>query len=222
MASGHGLVSAQNMMYTHTVTFYDGDGTLAATVDDAVDLAAFGIDGHPGTSQGAPVEAAFTADGRHAYISNYSMYGAGFGPEGSDSCTPDTGVDESFVYRVDTTTFAIDQVIAVGAVPKYVAVTPDGATVLVTNWCTWDLSIIDVATATEVARVPIGRYPRDRRGPGQPDRLRGGDGWERGHGGGPGLSLVRPSWRPSARARGTSSSRPTARRSTSPATTPGP
>lgn len=39
VASGHGLVSAQN------------DGTLAATSC---------------TSQGAPVEAAYTADGRHA------------------------------------------------------------------------------------------------------------------------------------------------------------
>ncbi|HMJ74880.1 MAG TPA: hypothetical protein VK507_02855, partial [Iamia sp.] len=78
VASGHGLVSAQNMMYTHTVTFYEGDGTLAATMADSVELADFGIDGHPGTSQGAPVEAAFTADGRHAYISNYSMYGTGF------------------------------------------------------------------------------------------------------------------------------------------------
>ena len=41
-----------------------------------------------------------------------------------------------------------------------VAVTPDDSTVLVTNWCTYDMSIIDAATATEVARVPIGRYPR--------------------------------------------------------------
>lgn len=160
VASGRGLVSAQNMMYRHTVTFYDGGGDLVATVPDAVDLGAFGIDGHPGTSDGAPVEAAYTADGRHAYVSNYAMYGEGFGPEGSDDCTPESGVDDSFVYRIDTTTFEIDQVIEVGAVPKYVAVSPDGATVLVTNWCTWDLSIIDVASATEVARLPIGRYPR--------------------------------------------------------------
>ena len=73
---------------------------------------------------------------------------------------PDSGYDDSFVYRIDTQTFAIDQVIGVGSVPKYVAVTPDDSTVLVTNWCTWDMSIIDAASATEVARVPIGRYPR--------------------------------------------------------------
>ena len=74
------------------------------------------------------------------------MYGAGFGPEGLDSCTPASGTDPSFVYRIDMRTKAIDQVIPVGAVPKYVAVTPDDKTVLVTNWCSWDLSVIDVAT----------------------------------------------------------------------------
>ena len=160
VASGDGLVSAQNMMYKHTMTVYESDGTLAATVPDSVELAEFGIEGHPGTSQGAPVETAFTSDGRFAYVSNYSMYGEGFGAEGQDSCTPDSGTDESFLYRVDTETFEIDQVIPVGAVPKYVAITPDDATVLVTNWCTYDLSIVDVPSATEVARIPIGRYPR--------------------------------------------------------------
>ncbi len=161
VASKQGVVIAQNMMYSHTVTAYNAaDGALLATIPDSVDLTAYGFAGHPGLSKGAPVEAAFTADGKHAYVSNYSMYGAGFGPEGDDGCTPRSGYDDSFVYRIDTTTFAIDQVIAVGSVPKYVAVTPDQTKVLVTNWCTYDMSIIDAASAKEVARVPIGAYPR--------------------------------------------------------------
>ncbi|MEO6317318.1 MAG: YncE family protein [Acidimicrobiales bacterium] len=160
VASPAGHVFAQNMMYTHTVTAYAPDGTLTATIDDSVDLRALGVPDHPGVSRGAPVEAAFTSDGRHAYVSNYSMYGAGFGPEGADSCAPDSGYDDSFTYRVDTETMAIDQVIQVGAVPEYVAVTPDDRKVLVTNWCTYDLSIIDVASGREEARVPIGPYPR--------------------------------------------------------------
>ena len=57
-------------------------GGSLATIPDSVDLATFGIDGHPGTSQGAPVEAAFTKDGRFAYVSNYSMYGVGLRPRG--------------------------------------------------------------------------------------------------------------------------------------------
>ena len=161
VASPAGVVVAQNMMYRHTVSAFGADGALLATVKDSVDLAKFGIKGHPGTTKGAPVEAAFTADGKHAWISNYSMYGAGYGPEGLDSCTAGDGTSPSTVYRVDTTTFAIDRVVEVGAVPKYVAVTPDDKTVLVTNWCTWDLSVIDIAKNKEVARIPLGgTYPR--------------------------------------------------------------
>ena len=161
VASPIGLVIAQNMMYTHSVTAY-----AAATAPSrrrsrtASTSRSFGIAGHPGVSQGAPVEAAFTSDGRYAYVSNYSMYGAGFGPEGHDTCSPESGYHDSYTYRIDTETLAIDQAIKVGAVPKYVAVTPDDATVLVTNWCTYDLSVIDAATAKEVRRIPIGRYPR--------------------------------------------------------------
>ncbi len=159
-ASSAGLVFAQNMMYTHTVTVYGTDGTLKATIPDSVDLSSFGISGHPGISRGAPVEAAFTHNGRYAYVSNYSMYGANWGPEGSDSCNGPSGYDPSYVYRIDTQKLAIDQVIAVGTVPKYVAVTPNDKYVLVSNWCSFDLSVIDRAAAREVHRIPIGRYPR--------------------------------------------------------------
>ena len=160
VASGRGLVFAQNMMYKHSITVYDAAGTLVKTIPDTVDLAAFGIPGHAGTSRGAPVEVAFTPDGTKAYVSNYSMYGAGFGPEGSDDCGPGNQTDASFVYRIDVATLVIDQVIGVGPVPKYVAVSPDGRFVVVTNWCGYDASIIDRATGTEVKRIPLGPYPR--------------------------------------------------------------
>jgi YVTN family beta-propeller protein len=161
VASPTGLVTAQNMMYTHTVSAFTPDGKLKGRINDSVDVSKFGIGGHRGTSKGAPVEAAFTHDGKHVYVSNYSMYGHGFGPEGLDSCTPATAPDKSFLYRIDTTTLKIDQVIPVGAVPKYVAVTPDNSKVLVTNWCSWTMSVIDVKTARLVATIPIGgAHPR--------------------------------------------------------------
>jgi YVTN family beta-propeller protein len=161
VASAQGLVFAQNMMYRHTVSAFRADGALLRTIPDAVELADFGIAGHPGTSRGAPVEMAFSPDGRQAWVSNYAMYGKGFGPEGLDTCTAGDGTETSFVYRVSTTTFAVEKVVAVGAVPKYVAVTPDGARVLVTNWCSADLSVIDAASAKEVARIPLrGQHPR--------------------------------------------------------------
>ncbi|MCU1453384.1 MAG: family beta-propeller repeat protein [Acidimicrobiales bacterium] len=161
VASGHGLVFAQNMMYRHSVTVYDAEGAQKATIPDSVDLRSFGFDQYPGSSyKGAPVEAAFTTDGRFGYVSNYSMYGPGVGPEGNDSCTKASHVDPSFVYRIDAQTLRIDQAIKVGAVPKYVAITPDQRHVLVSNWCTFDLSVIDVATHAEVQRIPLGPHPR--------------------------------------------------------------
>lgn len=161
VASGDGVVMAQNMIYNHSVTMFDAEGNHVATIPDSVDLAAFGITGYPpGTVQGGPVELAFSADRTKAYTSNYSMYGPGFSKEGHDTCSPGSDVDPSFVYRIDVARHAIDQVVAVGKVPKYVATTPDGKYVLVSNWCTYDLSVIDVAAGREVQRLPIGPYPR--------------------------------------------------------------
>jgi YVTN family beta-propeller protein len=161
VASVTGLVTAQNMMYRHTVSVFTPEGKLRQTIKDSVQLARFGIDGHPGTSRGAPVEAAFTHDGRHLYVSNYAMYGKRFGPEGRDTCNPTSAPDTSFLYRIDTTTMKIDEVIPVGAVPKYVAVTPDDSRVLVTNWCSWTMSVVDTKKASLAATIPIGgAYPR--------------------------------------------------------------
>ena len=160
-ASGTGLITAQNMMYRHTVTIYSARTMkLLKTIPDSVDLSKFGVKGHPGTSQGAPVEATFSPDGRYAYVSNYSMYGAGFGPEGSDSCVAGDGTDTSYVYRINLESFAIDDVYHVGAVPKVVKATPDGKYVLVANWCSWDLSVISTELGRAVQRIPIGPYPR--------------------------------------------------------------
>ncbi len=159
MASGAGLFFAQNMMYRHTITVYDGGFNLVETISDRVDLSAYGIDGYEGTHQGAPVEAVFTSTGNYAYVSNYQMYGSGFNRPGTDGCNLGNW-DDSFLYRVDTATLQIDQVIPVGAVPKFLAITPDDSYVLVTNWCSFDMSVIDTATAEEVTRVELGRHPR--------------------------------------------------------------
>jgi YVTN family beta-propeller protein len=149
------------MMYRHTITVYDARKLkLVKTIPDSVHLARLGYPQFAGVVRGAPVEAAFSPDGRYAYVSNYSMYGAGFGPEGSDSCTPSSGYDRSFVYRVDMHRLVVDRAYRVGEVPKVVAVTPDGRYVLVSNWCSWDLSVVSTRTGQELRRIPIGPYPR--------------------------------------------------------------
>ena len=94
-----------------------------------MNLAKLGIARRHG--QGGAGGGGVLADGRYGYVSNYSMYGAGFGPEGSDSCTPSSGTSRSFVYRIDMKTLAVDRAYRVGAVPKVVAVTPDDRFVLV-------------------------------------------------------------------------------------------
>jgi YVTN family beta-propeller protein len=159
VASGDGLYAAQNMMYRHTVTVYDRDFELVATIPDSVVLSEFGHEGFEGEYRGAPVEAAFTSTAEHLYVSNYEMYGAGVRSGAGDSCRPGQWPD-SFVYRIDTGSLEIDQVIAVGSVPKYLAVTPDDRLLVVSNWCSYDLSIVDLEQGVEIARVDVGRYPR--------------------------------------------------------------
>lgn len=160
-ASGTGLVFAQNMMYRHSVTVYDARRLrLKATIPDTVRLSRLGYPRYAGTQRGAPVEAAFSPDHRYAYVSNYSMYGAGFGPEGTDECSPASGYDRSFVYRIPLDTLRIDRAYRVGPVPKVVATSRDGKYVLASNWCGYDLSVISVKRGRQVRSIPIGPYPR--------------------------------------------------------------
>ena len=54
-SSGTGFVTAQNMMYRHSVTVYNARTMkLVKTIPDSVDLGKLGWGGHPGISQGAP------------------------------------------------------------------------------------------------------------------------------------------------------------------------
>jgi YVTN family beta-propeller protein len=161
MASGHGLMIANNMMYSHSSTVFDSTTReQIAVLDDAVDLSDFGVEGHPGISEGSPVEAVWTADGRYAYVSQYTMYGQNFGVEGFDACTRDSGVGPSYLYRFDAEEMAWDQVIKVGAVPKYLEITPDQTTILVSNWCDATISVVDVEKAEQTKVIDVNESPR--------------------------------------------------------------
>jgi YVTN family beta-propeller protein len=158
--SGDDLFFAQNMMYSHTITIYDRDYHLVKTISDAVKLSDFGYPQYKGTQKGAPVEAAFSQGGQVAWVSNYQMYGANFTSSADDNCSPSSNNDPSFLYRISTGTLAIDHVIQVGSVPKFVASTPNNRYVLVSNWCSWDLSVVDTQKNKEVRRIQLGPYPR--------------------------------------------------------------
>ncbi|MBU6213798.1 MAG: YncE family protein [Actinomycetales bacterium] len=161
VATGNGLVIAANMMYRHTITVFSSKGTVAATIPDTVDLRAFGHrDAPAGKVRGAPVETAISPDGKHAWVSNYAMYGKGFSREGKDNCPGRNSLSRSYVYRVDLATKKIDGVVQVGKTPKYLATTPDGRRLLVANWCSYDLSVVDIASMRQVASVRLGPHPR--------------------------------------------------------------
>lgn len=161
LASDSGLVSAHNMMYRHSVTIYDANkAELIATVPDTVVLSDFGFKKYSGPYKGAPVEGAFSPDGKYLYFTNYSMYGKGFTKEGHDTCSPASGYDTSFLSRVNLEGRKIDAVYQVGSVPKVVAVTPDNKYILVSNWCSYTVTVISVESGKTVKSIKIGRYPR--------------------------------------------------------------
>ena len=160
-ASQTGLVSAHNMMYSHSVSIFDSESLeLVRNVKDTVDFASLGISGFSGVHKGSPVEGAYSPDGKYLYFTNYAMYGKGFTKEGTDKCSPADGYDKSYLSRLDLETLKIDAVYPVGSVPKVVKVTPDNKYILVSNWCSYTLSVISVEKEKVVKTIKIGRYPR--------------------------------------------------------------
>ena len=160
-SSGNGLVSAHNMMYNHSVTIYDANTfELLKTVSDSVQLSKFGYSKYSSMYKGAPVEGSYSPDGKYLYVTNYAMYGKGYTREGHDTCSPASHYDTSFLYRINLANYEIDNVYPVGSVPKVVEATPDNKYVLVSNWCSYDLKVISVASQKVVKTIKIGRYPR--------------------------------------------------------------
>ena len=160
-ASNNGLVSAHNMMYRHSVTIYDAETLeLKNTVADSVQLSKFGYSKYSGIYKGAPVEGAYSPDGKYLYFTNYAMYGKGFNKEGHDTCSPASGFDTSYLSRINLEKNQIDAVYPVGSVPKVVKVSPDNKYILVSNWCSYTVTIISVETQKTVKSIKIGRYPR--------------------------------------------------------------
>ena len=160
-ASEHGLVLANNMIYSHSITVYDSrTHKLLKRLPDSIDLSKYGFAEHKGISRGGPVEAAWTKDAKYAYVSNYVMSGPGFQGYATDECSPKSGFDRGFVYRFNATTMKWDQAIEVGAVPKFVAITPDQKKVVISNWCDFTISIIDRAKAKQVKVIKLAAQPR--------------------------------------------------------------
>ncbi|MEM7510245.1 MAG: beta-propeller fold lactonase family protein [Bacteroidota bacterium] len=157
---GNGMFFAQNMMYTHTITVLDRNLALQKTISDQVRPADHGFEEYPDLLKGSPVEAAVSVDNEYVFVSNFSMEGPEFDNPGSDDCSTSSSYDPSFVYKINRRNFKIDEIYKVGSTPKYLATSPDGKYLLVSNWCEGRVSIIDLQKEEEVKRVYVGRYPR--------------------------------------------------------------
>ncbi len=150
-------------MYRHTVTVYDRTYQKIATIKDGLNPADFGFKAYDFKVKGGPVECAFSHGGKYAWVSNYSISGGDstqFVHPGCDNCSGTGKYDSSFLYKVDVATQKIVAVVQVGAVPKYVATSPDDKWVLVTNWSSGDLSIVDANQNKEIKRIKLGTFPR--------------------------------------------------------------
>ena len=158
--SGNGYFFAQNMMYRHSITVYDRHFNLVRTISDKVRLAQLGHPGYAGSHRGAPVEVAFSPDASYAWVSNYQMEGPGFDHPGSDKCKISPDYDKGFVYKIDLASLQIRAAVKVGCVPKYLATTHDGRYLLVSNWCSGDVSLVQAHAHEIRATVKVGAYPR--------------------------------------------------------------
>jgi YVTN family beta-propeller protein len=160
VASGNGLFSAQNMMYRHTITFYNDQGIEVAKVKDEVDLNKFTNGKYKGQQvKGAPVEGQFTADGKFLWISNYQMIGEEFTNPGCDDCIGKT-YDPSFLYKINIKNFQIENAVEVGSVPKFLAISPDQKILITSNWVSSDVSIVDLEKEIEIKKIHVGPHPR--------------------------------------------------------------
>ena len=161
-SSQHGLFFVQNNIFRHTMTVYDRRFRKVKTIRDSIRLSDHGFPKFRKRVLGGPVEAAFTADGRYAWVTQRAMYGPGFPkpPPILGVCSPSDGYDRGFVYKVDTRSFKVVDVVRLGSLPKDLLLSPDGRLLLVSNWCSYDVSVVDLDTDREIRRIKVGQYPR--------------------------------------------------------------
>ncbi len=121
-------------------SLYDTKQLAVYTVRDAsvrmIDL--------PNGSKG-PIQMYATPDSQYVYLADQGYYSGQ--PQGS------------LVYKIDLGTMAVAKEITVGDGPHGIAVSNDGARVYITNLLSGDLSVIDTASDTEIAKISVGKEP---------------------------------------------------------------
>ncbi|MFM7022849.1 MAG: SPOR domain-containing protein [Flavobacteriales bacterium] len=157
--SGDGLFAAQNMMYKHTVTFFDRNYNTVYTVHDDVDLSRFDSTKKSMIHWGAPVEGTYSNFGKYYWVSNYNMVGEGYNNPGCDACDG-KNYDKSYVYKINTWNFQIEDAVEVGSVPKFIEANDQLNIVVVSNWTSGDIHVISTLTDKVIRKVNVGDFPR--------------------------------------------------------------
>lgn len=98
----------------------------------------------PKTARG-PVQLYSTPDSRYAYVADQGHYFK--------------QPDSEWIYKIDLKSFQPIWAIKGGKAPHGIVISKDGKYAYVTNLVSDDLSIIDLGTDQEVARLPVGRQP---------------------------------------------------------------
>jgi YVTN family beta-propeller protein len=92
-----------------------------------------------------PIQMYPTPDSKFIYLADQGYYYSQ--PEGNT------------VYKIDLAGKSVVKEIRAGRAPHGVVLNSDGTFVYVTNLLSGDVSVIDVATDTEVAKIPVGKEP---------------------------------------------------------------
>lgn len=156
--SGTGLFFSQHMMYRHKIVVHNRKFEVVKEIKDRIHPRKYGLQGDS-SLLGGPVECTFSHEGRYAWVSNYTMIGKGFRHPGCDACSGKQ-YDSSFVYKINTKTFQIENIVAAGAVPKFMAAAPNNKYLLVSNWSSGDISVIDLKTEKQLKKIRVGTHPR--------------------------------------------------------------
>lgn len=106
---------------------------------------------------GKPVEFGITLGGRFIWISYFRLLEKGF--------PKNLGVESAYRYPsvvvvYDTLEKALVKRIDVGIIPKIIAVSPDEKMVFVSNWNSYDISVISTENYQVVKTIEVGAIPR--------------------------------------------------------------
>ncbi len=130
---------------------------LLGHFSDQVRLANYGV-AAGGLQPLAPVQVAIAQNGT-IWVSHQSAPANPKLPLDQAQCRPGDRQPAGFLQRLRGDRLQINGVVQVGAVPRAIALTPDNRYVLASNWCSWDLSIVNPKTLREIRRLQLGAYP---------------------------------------------------------------